>query len=152
LEDFLFFSLYSFSCIAKQVTTLKTAPTLVLSWFPRNEPRASCPAFSITLVLPISPTPDLARYTYNEAAYNPVQILRNASPEACIDVNSLHGFWRQFHNPTFRTATYYHSKWGMLICQQSPVHSTNAQAQWPVCPSCLYGNDTLVICPAWLVQ
>ena len=31
LEDFLFFSLYSFSCIAKQVTTLKTAPTLVLS-------------------------------------------------------------------------------------------------------------------------
>jgi len=31
LEGFLFISLYSFSCIAKQVTTLKTALTLVLS-------------------------------------------------------------------------------------------------------------------------
>jgi len=31
LEGFLFFSLYSFSCIAKQVTTLKTALTSVLS-------------------------------------------------------------------------------------------------------------------------
>jgi len=31
LEDCLFFSLYSFSFIAKQVTTLKTVSTLVLS-------------------------------------------------------------------------------------------------------------------------
>jgi len=31
LEGFLFFSLYSFSCIAKQVTTLKTALTVILS-------------------------------------------------------------------------------------------------------------------------
>jgi len=31
LEGFLFISLYSFSCIAKQVTTFKTALTLVLS-------------------------------------------------------------------------------------------------------------------------
>jgi hypothetical protein len=30
VEDFLFFSLYSFSCIAKQVTTLKTSSTLVM--------------------------------------------------------------------------------------------------------------------------
>jgi hypothetical protein len=31
LEDFLFFSLYSFRSIAKQVMTLKTASTFVLS-------------------------------------------------------------------------------------------------------------------------
>jgi hypothetical protein len=31
LEDFLFFSLYSFSCIAKQVTTLKQLRLLSLS-------------------------------------------------------------------------------------------------------------------------
>jgi hypothetical protein len=31
LEDFLFFSLYSFSCIAKQVTTLKQLRLFVLS-------------------------------------------------------------------------------------------------------------------------
>jgi hypothetical protein len=31
LEDFLFFSLYSFSCIAKQATTLKTSSTFVFS-------------------------------------------------------------------------------------------------------------------------
>jgi hypothetical protein len=41
LEDFLFFSLYSFSCRAKQVTTVKQLRLLycfVLSWFPQNEP------------------------------------------------------------------------------------------------------------------
>ena len=31
VEDFLFFSLYSFSCIAKQVTTLKQLRPCVLS-------------------------------------------------------------------------------------------------------------------------
>jgi len=63
LEDFLFFSLYSFSCIAKQVTTLKQFRLLSCPDFPRNEPRAFCPAFDKTLLLPISLTPDPARYT-----------------------------------------------------------------------------------------
>jgi len=62
LEDFLFFSLYSFSCIAKQVTTL-------------NQIRyQSCPDFletnlellvlfsNITILLPISPMSSPARY------------------------------------------------------------------------------------------
>jgi len=56
LEDFLFFSLYSFSCIAKQVTTLKQLRLLSCLV-------SSCPDFEITLLLPISPTPDPARYT-----------------------------------------------------------------------------------------
>jgi len=62
LEDFLLFSLYLFSCIAKQVTTIKQLRLL------------SCPDFletyiefltllaDITLLLPISPTSDPARY------------------------------------------------------------------------------------------
>jgi hypothetical protein len=41
----------------------ETVSTLVLSWFPRNESRASCPASDITLVLPLSPMLDPARYT-----------------------------------------------------------------------------------------
>jgi len=58
LEDFLFFSLYSFSCRAKQVATLKQLrllSCLVLSCLVLF--------FDITLLLPISPTPDPARYT-----------------------------------------------------------------------------------------
>jgi hypothetical protein len=65
LQDFLFFSLYSFSCIEKQVTTLKQLQLLsclVLSSFSRNELRVCYPAFNITLLLPISPTPNPARY------------------------------------------------------------------------------------------
>jgi hypothetical protein len=67
LEVFLFFSLYSFSCIAKQVTTLKQLrllSCLVLSLFPRDEHRVSDPAFEITFLLPISPTSDPACYRY----------------------------------------------------------------------------------------
>jgi len=62
LEDFLFFSLYSFSCIAKQVTTLKQLRLLsCLDFLETNFERLVL--FSdITLVLPISPTPDPARY------------------------------------------------------------------------------------------
>jgi hypothetical protein len=63
LEDFLFFSLYSFSCIAKQVTTLKQLRLLsCLDPLETNlEPAVLSCVF--TLVLPISPTPDPARYT-----------------------------------------------------------------------------------------
>jgi len=46
LEDFLFFSLYSFSCIAKQVMTLKQLRLLSCHV-------SSCPDFEITLLLPI---------------------------------------------------------------------------------------------------
>jgi hypothetical protein len=63
LEDFLFFSLYSFSCIAKQVTTLKQLRFLSrLDFLDMNlEPLV---LFSdITLEFPISPTLDHARYT-----------------------------------------------------------------------------------------
>ena len=47
VEDFLFFSLYSFSCIEKQVMTLKQLwllSCLALFWFAWNELRASCSA------------------------------------------------------------------------------------------------------------
>ena len=64
LEDFLFFSLYSFSCIAKQGTTLKqlrllSCPDLLETNF---EHLVLFP--DITFVLPISPTPDPARYKW----------------------------------------------------------------------------------------
>jgi len=63
LEDFLFFSLYSFSCIAKQVTTLKQLRLLsCLDSLETNLKRLVCFP-DITFVLPISPTPDPARYT-----------------------------------------------------------------------------------------
>jgi len=63
LEDFLFFSLYSFSCIAKQVTTLKQFRLLsCLDSLETNiEPLVLF--WGITLLLPISPTSDSARYT-----------------------------------------------------------------------------------------
>jgi hypothetical protein len=62
LEDFLFFSLYSFSCIAKQVTTLKQLqPCLVLISSKPISVFLSC--YDITFLLPISPTHDPACYT-----------------------------------------------------------------------------------------
>jgi len=64
LEDFLFFSLYSFSCIAKQVTTLKQLRLLSCLDFLERNIRAPCLFPDITFVLPISPTPDPARYRY----------------------------------------------------------------------------------------
>jgi hypothetical protein len=62
LEDFLFFSLYSFSCIAKQVTTLKQFRHLsCLDFLETNHELLS--RFDIRFSLPISPTPDPAHYT-----------------------------------------------------------------------------------------
>jgi hypothetical protein len=62
LEDFLFFSLYSFSCIAKQVTTLKQLR--YLSYFELLETNLEpFVLFSdITFELPISSTLDHAHY------------------------------------------------------------------------------------------
>jgi len=63
LEDFLFFSFYSFSCIAKQVTTLKQLRLLsCLDFFDTNFEH---PMFvsDITFKLPISPMPDPAHYS-----------------------------------------------------------------------------------------
>jgi len=62
LEDFLFFSLYSFSCIAKHVTTLKQLRLMFCfdSLETTTEPFV---LFSdITLLLPISRAPDPAHY------------------------------------------------------------------------------------------
>jgi len=82
LEDFLFFSLYSFSCIAKQVTTLKQFRLLSCPDFTRNEPRAFCPAFDKTLLLPISLTPDPACYSGKVSA--PVVCLTIAHSNSCF--------------------------------------------------------------------
>ena len=62
LEDFLFFSLYSFSCIAKQVTTLKQLRFLSCLDFLETNLEPLAPLSAQTLLLPISPTPDPARY------------------------------------------------------------------------------------------
>jgi len=53
LEDFLFFSLYSFSCIAKQVTTLKQLPLMsCLDLLETNRERLVL-FIDITFVLPV---------------------------------------------------------------------------------------------------
>ena len=62
LEDFLFFSLYSFSCISKQVTTLKQLRLLSCLDFLETNLELFVLFSDITFVLPISPTPDHARY------------------------------------------------------------------------------------------
>jgi hypothetical protein len=61
--DFLFFSLYSFSCIAKQVTTLKQLR--FLSWLDFLEMNFEPLVFfsDITFELPISPMLDHTCYT-----------------------------------------------------------------------------------------
>jgi hypothetical protein len=63
LEDFLFFSLYLFSCIAKQVTTLKQLRLLSCLDFLETNLEPLVPFSDITFELPISPTPDPTRYT-----------------------------------------------------------------------------------------
>ena len=63
LEDFLFFSVYSFSCIAKQVTTLKQLRLLSCLDFLETNLEHLVLFSDIKLVLPISPTPDPSRYS-----------------------------------------------------------------------------------------
>jgi hypothetical protein len=75
LEDFLFFSLYSFSCIAKHVTTLKQLRLLsCLDSLETNiEPLV---LFSdITFLSSISPMPDPAHYTMS-CACRQVQVVQ----------------------------------------------------------------------------
>jgi len=60
---FPFFSLYSFSCIAKQVKTLKKLQLLSCLDSSKQTLSAFCFAFNITFELPISPSPDPALYT-----------------------------------------------------------------------------------------
>jgi hypothetical protein len=62
-EDFLFFSLYSFSCIAKQVTTLKQLRPLTYFDSLETNIEPLVLFFDITLVLPISLTLDPAHYS-----------------------------------------------------------------------------------------
>jgi len=63
LEDFHFFSLYSFSCIAKQVTTLNQLRSLSCLDFLETNIELLVLFSDIALLSPISPTPDPARYT-----------------------------------------------------------------------------------------
>jgi len=65
LEGFLFFSLYSFSCIAKQVRLWPKPWFLSCSEIIDMNFKASCPDPDITLLSPISPTSDPARYTFS---------------------------------------------------------------------------------------
>jgi len=62
LEDFLFFSHCSFSCIAKQVATLKQLRLLSCLDLLETNLEHLVLFSDITFVLPISPTPDPARY------------------------------------------------------------------------------------------
>ena len=73
LEDFLFFSLYSFSCIAKQVTTLKQLRLLSCPDFLETNLEHRVLFSDITFVLPISPTPDTAHY--NVSPLNDIRLI-----------------------------------------------------------------------------
>jgi len=77
---------------------------------------------------------------------NPFRISKDALCEPNIRVNSANGFRRPFHPQYFWTATYRQCERGLLIYQQSQLHSTDAQAQWPVYCSWLYGEDTVISC------
>jgi hypothetical protein len=70
LEDFLFFSLYSFSCIAKLSTTLKQLRLLCCLDFLETNIEPLVLFSDITLLSPISPMPDPIRY-------NPLLSIRN---------------------------------------------------------------------------
>ena len=70
LEDFLFFSLYWFSCIAKQVTTLKLFRLLSCLDFLETNVEPLVLFSDITLVSPISPTPDPARYKWEQCGHH----------------------------------------------------------------------------------
>jgi hypothetical protein len=63
LEDSLFFSLYAFSCIAKQVMTLKQLQLLSCLDFLEMNLEPFVLFSDITSLLPISPTLNLAHYT-----------------------------------------------------------------------------------------
>ena len=62
LEDFLFFSLYSFSCKAKQVMTLKQFRLLCCLDFLETNVEPLVLFSVITLVSPVSQTPNPAHY------------------------------------------------------------------------------------------
>jgi len=64
LEDFLFFSLYSFSCISKTSTTLKQLRYLSCSDF-LNTNFEPCLDYDITFPLPISAASDPACYNFS---------------------------------------------------------------------------------------
>jgi hypothetical protein len=63
LEDFLFFLSFLVLLYSKASYDFETVPTYVSSWFPRKELRAPCSVFRYPIELPVSPTPDPARYT-----------------------------------------------------------------------------------------
>jgi len=79
------------------------------------------------------------------------RISKDASSEPYIRVNLANGFWGQFHHRYFWTATYPQCERNISIYQQRQLHSTDAQAQWPLYRSGLYGGDTVVACPSRLV-
>ena len=77
LEGFLFFSLYSFSCIAKQVTTLKQLRLLSCLDLPDTNIELLVWFSDITLLLPVSPTSGPAHYMYDMGHLNFVCTFRH---------------------------------------------------------------------------
>ena len=75
LDDFLFFSLYSFSCIAKQVTTLKQLRLFSCLDFLETHLKLLALFSDITLLLPVSPTSDPVHYTYINTSIIPLRTI-----------------------------------------------------------------------------
>jgi len=64
----------------------------------------------------------------------------------------VNGFRRQFHHWYFWTAASRQCDRGISIYQQIQLYSTDAQAQWPVSRSWLYGGATVISCTSRLVR
>jgi len=79
-------------------------------------------------------------------------IFKHVSCEPYIKVNSADWFRWKFHHWDFWMATYLQCEWGILLLQQSQLHPTDAQAQWPVYWESLYGGDIVISSTRRLVQ
>ena len=90
LEDFLCFSLYSFSYIAKQVTTLKIVSTHVVCCSPWNEHRALClvSRYHIVVINITYAQPRQLRRQSYAPSYS-VSPLRNRTGSLCINQSGM---------------------------------------------------------------
>ena len=79
------------------------------------------------------------------------RISSDISWEQSIRVDSANGLWWQFHYQYFCMAIYHQCGSGISIYQKKQLHWTDAQEQWLVYRSWLYGGDTVSSCHSRLV-
>jgi len=120
LEGFLFFSLYSFSCIAKQVTTLKQLRLLSCLDFLETNLERFVFSFDITFELPISPTPDLARYRCGREISARWSLVRRYSGVLIDELDFIANFYT-----------------GQILFHETETVTNSTGVKLPSCPSWL---------------